>query len=121
MSDFSEAVAHYCDGLHVSVGASAICTECLDTYGIKDRDARGRFRSVQDMQAELYAIDEPSFSWMWCDSCGSSFGGDRHTAHGIATRHPDRAEVDILHLSICTDCAMLHENGDEPEEWRAHP
>ena len=59
-----------------------------------------------------------------CDSCGSTFGGDRYKAHAIHheafgpnAKRPD----DVHHIDICVDCLMFHANGDEPEQWQQYP
>lgn len=109
-SPFAKAVDHYCDGLHVAVGLSALCPECVDSCGIEDTGC------IAEMQEEMYECAEPHFSWHQCDSCGSVLGGDRHAAHGIP--HDYKAGDDtVIHLDICSDCLIYHANGDEPEEW----
>ena len=110
MCQFTESVARHCDGMHVAPGSSATCPECLEAYGISERDERGRFRSVDAMQEELYELESGSFSWHECDTCGSRLGGDRHEAHG-------EINGGWYHLSVCTDCLLYFANGDIPETW----
>ena len=103
MSDFLDAVEHYCEGIHVSSGPCPGCEDC----GLGD---------VEDMEDPRY--DDafyPSFSWRQCESCGSTFGGDRHPAHYIDS------DGEICHMDVCTDCYLFHANGDVPEEWWSSP
>lgn len=65
--------------------------------------------------------DEGSFSWSRCDSCGSTFGGDRYVAHALRKGRSPRRRANWIHLSICSDCLFFHANGDEPEDWSQHP
>lgn len=115
MSKFTESIEHYCDGLTVAPGAAACCVECLNIYGIEETN------DVDAMQEELYRLEASSFSWSQCDSCGSTFGGDRHEAHGLSYADNGKLNHEIYHLSICTDCLLFHANGDEPEEWTRTP
>ncbi len=114
MSNFTDSIDHYCDGLTVATGAAASCSECLDTYQIKDTG------DINAMQEALYQVDEPSFSWSQCDSCGSTFGGDRYSAHGIPLDFKP-GDDSIIHMEICVDCLCAWANGDEPEQWQQHP
>lgn len=116
MSKFHDSIAHYCKGFTVAPGAAACCDECLSAYGI---DSDGR--TVDEMQEELYGQEEAGFSSAQCDSCGSTYAGDRHEAHGIETERDERGELQIYHLTICTDCLLFHANGDEPETWHRTP
>ena len=73
---------------------------------------------------ELQAWDEGSFSWSECDSCGSTFGGDRFKAHAIHNEAfgPNAKQPDnVHHIEICVDCLIFHANGDEPEQWQQNP
>lgn len=101
MSSFTEAVRKNTGDLEAfSVGACPGCSTC----GLaEDSDEHDRA-----------AAEEPCFSWAPCDSCGSTFGGNRHPAHCLWG-----GEVD--HLDVCEDCLHYHANGDEPEEWRRDP
>ena len=119
MSEFAKSVDHYLEGIdHANAGPCPGCAGC----GLEDCD---------DMEDERYELaSEPSFSWSQCDGCGSTFGGDRHYAHGFVLPG-DRTEADgprypndpgeIIHLDVCTDCLLYLANGDEPETWSQHP
>ena len=111
MQSFLESVNHYCEGLTVAPGPAACCDHCRSAYGIDD-DV-----SIDDAQAAM--VDEGSFSWSQCDSCGSMVGGDRYDAHGILQEpiNTINGPIEIIHLSICTDCLLFHANGDVPENW----
>lgn len=92
MSAFTDAVADRTGHLHAfSVGACSN-RECCGEY-----DDEGEFRW-----------------WPPCFSCGSTFGGNRHPAHYLVDGEIERERV-------CVDCLLYHANGDEPEDWRAHP
>ena len=102
MSQFTESVEHYCEGLTVAVGCRGIKCEYAD--GDEDHQC------------------EPSFSWTQCDSCGSRFGGDREQATGIPNDFKaGEGESRFVDMSICVDCIMYHANGDEPETWSIAP
>lgn len=120
MSKFTDSIAHYLDGLHISTGSAASCPECCEAFGL-DPDA-----DTDENQAAIYESgDEGGFSWSQCDSCGTTLGGDRHTAHGwpVDQANDDirSGEYTLFHLSICTDCLLFHANGDEPESWEPRP
>lgn len=118
MSKFTDSIAHYLDGLHIATGSAASCPECCEAFGL-DPDA-----DTDENQAAMYESgDEGGFSWSQCDSCGTTLGGDRHTAHGWPTEPAlDLDAINTLyHLSICTDCLLFHANGDEPESWEPRP
>ena len=104
MSNYTESVEHYLEGIEaVSVGACPGCHEC-------DLDE-------EPTEEEVQLAEEPWFSWHGCDSCGSTYGGDRHPAHGL-----DESSGDLLHLTVCTDCLFYIANGDEPEQpWYRTP
>ena len=59
--------------------------------------------------------DEGCFSWRPCESCGSSFGGNRYPAHYLDE------DGEVMRVSVCGDCLLYHANGDEPDDWRARP
>ena len=115
MSAFIDSIDHYCEGLHIAVGPSASCQECRDAYDIPD--------SADDDIAQENMQDEGSFDWSQCDSCGSTFGGDRYHAHGLPIDRSGSFDYsrDMIHLSICADCLFFHANGDEPEDWYRTP
>ena len=148
MSAYTDSVAHYLEGLHVSPGACPGCAEChLDTvpceacggkgtergepYPADDCaacDGAGYVEGSNDDEEARQLAEEPSFSSAQCDGCGSTLAGDRHPAHATARRYlpqeryyglrPSGPEY-ILHLDICTDCVLYLANGDEPENWEA--
>lgn len=108
MSEFTDAIKHNLENLNVMPGpACGMCSEC--DY---------RFDLDEDGRPETQPDDEGGFSWSSCDSCGSTFGGDRFIAHAFIDNDHTNA---LLHLDICVDCLMFHANGDEPETWRQHP
>lgn len=121
MSKFTNAIARNLDGLHIATGSAASCPECCEAFGL-DPDA-----DTDENQAAIYESgDEGGFSWSECDSCGTTLGGDRHTAHGWPADNGrwQRLAEDppaLFHLSICTDCLLFHANGDEPESWEPRP
>lgn len=96
MSNFAERVERELDGLaHVSVGACPTCDDC----GLGD---------VETMDDPRYeSAGEPHFSWSDCEACGSSLGGDRHPAHGVAS---PLVGGELIHLNICTDCLFFLAN-----------
>jgi hypothetical protein len=55
-------------------------------------------------------LDEGSFSWQGCDTCGNPLGNTLHCGHGL-----DK-DLNITHVNMCTDCVMFFANGDLPEE-----
>lgn len=69
---------------------------------------------VECSEHDRECAEEGGFSWSACESCGSTFGGDRYPAHGFigGTRY---------HFAICQDCVAYHANGDEPDEWYRSP
>lgn len=85
---YQAAVQHGLKGLtHVSTGACPGCVDC----GLPDEPT--------DQEREL--AEEPNFSRLACDCCGSRLGGDRHPAHGFLTQ--DGAEH-LCHMQVCSDC-----------------
>ena len=69
-----------------------------------------------------YSGDEGHFSWSACDTCGSTFGGDRYdmvlTNVGVdehGKRYP------MVEVSSCVDCMVFAANGDLPDTWRPRP
>ena len=105
MSEFTESIEQNLAGCKAfSVGSCPGCAEC----GLDDEPTD---------HAQCLA-DEPHFSWSACDSCCSTFGGDRHPAHFI---HEGKYANVIVHCNVCTDCLFFHANGDEPDDWQKHP
>lgn len=106
MSAFTEAVKrHLADLEAVSTGFNCRCKTCRER---RDFETEAEAQVAQDAGE---VVDEGSFSWRQCDTCGSTLGGDRHDAHAL-----DRFGV-IVHMDVCTDCLMYLANGDEPENW----
>jgi hypothetical protein len=102
MSEFTDSIERELRGCEAfSVGSCPGCSEC------------GLGEDPSDTDREL--AEESRFSWRACDSCGSTFGGDRHPAHYL---DDERA---IVHVHVCTDCLFFHANGDEPDDWSKHP
>ena len=97
---FLRAIRTYCEGLE-SVAIGCLGEKC--EYAEGDPDHRC----------------EPGFSWTQCDSCGSTFGGDREEAHGIF--RDGEGHIGTVQMSVCVDCVMYHANGDVPEEWQQSP
>lgn len=98
-ANFVQRVALALHGLDfVSCGPAPECAEC----GLADID-------TMDCP-EYEAAGEASFSWSECDACGSTLGGDRHYAHGIAN---DTRQV--IHLDVCVDCIFYLSYGELPQ------
>lgn len=119
MTQFTEDFERNTRGLEsVNVGASAICQSCLDAYGI-DPDDYGAEHAVTNIakrdvidriQSDLVEMSgDSNFSWHACDGCGSTLGDNRHDAHAFD------ANGEVVHLDVCTDCAMYIANGELPE------
>lgn len=113
MSNFTDAIQFNWPTYVISPGSSKECHECASGM---DQD----FLTDEMLQC----LDEGSFSYSECDSCGSTFGGDRFNAHAInreAFGPNAKKPNDIYHIDICADCLMFHANGDEPEDWEQSP
>ena len=107
---YEDAITHNWPDHTIAPGPATCCYECLSSRGIDESE-------VSD-DTEL--LDEGSFSWRECESCGSQLGGDRHDAHALHRQAfgPNAERPgDFHHISICTDCLLFHANGDEPEDW----
>jgi hypothetical protein len=98
---FIESVSHYCDGIIVNVGCRGAKCEYAD--------------GDEDHQCESH------FSWHQCESCGSTFGGERLPATFFITDKSDPKHKTVYDMEICTDCAMYHANDELPETWEQHP
>jgi hypothetical protein len=96
---FKQAIDTYCKGLE-SVSIGCLGVECEHADGDEDHQC------------------ETHFSWGQCDSCGSTYGGDRFTAYGCWT---DSGEFHTIEMAVCVDCAMYHANGELPETWSQDP
>lgn len=97
---FDASVRHYCEGYTVAPGCA----------GERCEHAEG--------DPEHYC--EPSFSWTQCDSCGSTFGGDRHPAFMIPLEFKAGDDT-IIDASICSDCVQAWANAEDPEQWHRTP
>lgn len=105
-SEFVQAIEHYTDGLtHLSVGVCSSCSDCQESHGFCCE-----YTLEHAIEHEGYS-DEGSFSWSYCDTCGSHLGGNRYDAHAFL-------DEKLIHLSVCVDCLMYIANGDEPENWK---
>ena len=100
MNLFIQAIETYCRGLDsVSVGCLGIKCEYAD--GDEEHQCEAGFSSTQ------------------CDSCGSTYAGDRTTGFGMWT---DDGQIITIEMALCVDCVMWHANGEEPEEpWYQSP
>ena len=63
------------------------------------------YLSVQDRDED--GDGEPSFSYEYCDCCGTSLGGDRYTCNGY---NPTTKKI-YSDYSICSDCYYYAEYG----------
>ncbi|MHC4621291.1 MAG: hypothetical protein ACYTEQ_26400 [Planctomycetota bacterium] len=81
----------------VSSGPCPGCQKCADSHGT----TLERFEEAYEA-GEICA--EPHFSWHSCECCGGTLGGEREEAHGW------RGE-ELVHFTICTDCAYYIEYG----------
>lgn len=110
MSKYTDSIEHNCEGIdNISPGICYTCEQCQSNYNMEADE----LMEAMDTQE---VIDEGSFSWSSCDTCGSGLGGNRYIAHGRI-----RGGINmygIIHLEICTDCLMYFANGDEPENWK---
>ena len=111
MSAFTDSIEVELKGIH-AVSSGGILPDCPEC----DQSIREACNGECGGDDVCYCADEPSFSWSRCESCGSTFGGDRFNAHGIITETDN-----LIHFRMCVDCVMFHANGDEPEDWRQHP
>lgn len=110
MSDFTDAIEATLEREDIeapSPGVVDFCEECQrnHSYALANPDVG----------------DEGRFSWRACESCGSTFGGNRYAAHAFERGRKPSA-ITCHHLDICTDCLLFHANGDEPDhDWRQDP
>ena len=98
--NFDAAVAHYCKGYTVAPGCRG--EQCEYAEGDREHQCEASFSSAQ------------------CDSCGSTFAGDRLPATMIPLDYK-AGEDTMIEVSICTDCTMAWANGEDTEEWQQHP
>ena len=92
-TQFKSAIDTYCEGL-VTVAIGCGGAECEHSEGNEDHSC------------------EASFSWVQCDSCGSTLGGDRLPAFGLW--RDEAGELCSIAMDVCIDCAMFHANGETP-------
>lgn len=102
MSAFTDSIDHYCDGYTVAPGCKG--KEC-----------------EHNPERSHDHLCEPHFAWSQCDSCGSTFGGDREQATMIPHDFKPGGNSEMIDASICVDCVLFWANGDEPEQWTQHP
>ena len=105
MSTYTLAVEHNLTGLEaVSTGLCPGCQDCADAHGYETLAAYDEAYEAGEV------CDEGSFSWVDCDICDSSLGGDRYVWHAII-------DGEIHHWSnACVDCVAYLANGTEPEK-----
>lgn len=115
---FEESVSHYLEGIE-AVSSGGMLTDCPDCPEFECDGSCGS----SDPGNVCYDLDEGSFSRSRCDSCGSTYGGDRYTAHGLIPNEDGTLkDSQIIHLDICADCLFYHANGDVPEPpWYQTP
>ena len=105
MSTFTESIKSNLEGLeNIFPGLASSCPDCLRAFGFTKKQA-------EELEESRGWDDEGVFSWSPCESCGSSLGGTRYSAHAF-----DKGGR-LYHLEICCDCLLYHANGDEPENW----
>ena len=101
MSKFGDSIEHYCKGYTVAPGCRGI--ECEYAEGDEEHRCEASFSSAQ------------------CDSCGSTFAGDREPATMIPLDYK-AGEDTMIDVTICVDCVMAWANGDDPDEpWYRTP
>ena len=103
MTGFAASVAHYCEGYIVAPGCRG--ETCEHSEGDPDHRCEAGFSSAQ------------------CDSCGSTFGGDREPGSmlPIDKRGAFDYSREAIDCVLCVDCVLYWANGDEPEDWHRTP
>lgn len=111
MTPFEQAINRNWHPVHFTIapGTATSCPECF--WGLDDEERA----NLSDEDAQAW--DEGSFSHSQCESCNSTFGGDRFPAHAIE-HHPN---THTYHIEICVDCLIYHANDDLPKEWSQNP
>jgi hypothetical protein len=72
-------------------------------------DYCARFRAGMTNLRSMTTTDEESyFSWIPCQICGTTLGGNRQDAYAIMT---STSTNEIIELSICDDCVYFNEYG----------
>ena len=110
---FVEAIADNTKGLTaVSTGLCPGCQECMEKHpGIGQ--TREQF---EEAIANGTIVQEPFFSWLECDLCGSPLGGYYEPWHAAG------ADGEIVHgARACVDCVLYLANGDLPEDRAEAP
>ena len=93
MSKFTDAVEHELQGVqYFSVGTCHACSVC----------------NPENVGWDTELSDDDNFSWLSCESCSSTLGGNRYAAHG-------KIDNEIVHFEVCMDCLSFHANGNEPD------
>lgn len=117
MSDFIDSIKHIWPKHWIAPGTSRLSC-CIPDSQLEEGQM---LDSVDDETLQEY--DEGHFAYghkQPCESCGSTFGGNRYNAHALTNDDMDQVS-DPIHIGICIDCLMFHANGDEPETWTQYP
>ncbi len=102
MTTFTDSIDSYCKGYSVAPGC-------------KGKHCEHNPERSHDHQCE------PNFSNRQCDSCGSTYAGDRQEATMIPLDYK-AGEDTMIEAIICVDCLLYWANGDEPDEpWYRTP
>ena len=112
MSKFTNAIEHNWPDYTIAPGATTSCDSCFQGLSQEEKD------NLSDQEQQTW--DEGGFSWSECDSCSSTLGGNRFSAHALhheAFGPNAKQPNNIHHIEICVDCLMFHANGEEPEIW----
>ncbi len=115
MSRFTGSIERNLRGVEFfSVGACPGCPDCgLENRPCRHCDGDGT-GETEPSEHDRECADEGGFSWSPCESCGSTFGGNRYPAHGVIDGRR-------YHFHVCADCLSYHANGDEPDAWHRTP
>jgi hypothetical protein len=109
-ADFQSAVERQLEGIeNVSPGVTSFCETCQRDLGLSEKE-------IEEQWEAGGLDDEGGFSWSPCESCGSTLGGNRYSAHGWMKL---KGKDTLVHLEICEDCLTYLANGDLPEHWQA--
>lgn len=114
------SIEHEWDGLNWVFRVPAFDADHREPFFFKTIEAAEWYarRLFEDAWSSGEIYDEPSFSSMGCDICGSTLGGDFESWHAIEGTGAYAGE--LYHGErACWDCIMYLANGDEPEDWRA--
>ncbi len=95
--------------LATAIGLRCDCPVCLDKHPELSPE---QFKAAL---ADESIVDDPRFSRVPCECCGSRLAGHRFVSHGLAS---DRmCSCAIVHFEVCVDCVHYLANGDVPEHW----